>query len=359
MKIKKMFIYGMVLLLVLISLAGCSGKAPDEEVEMGTPEGVVIAYLQWFSEEDFDEVEGMLEMADSVGDVYFVQSQQPPKTKADMVKSQHEFITHFYGDNAWIDVSYELEPLTMEDIDTVDILDTVEPDSEAVTSGGATEYRADFVFNKTPHHLMGYENIHIILSNESGAWMVKEGLSWDKNLYGGKAAPEYFKGSEAFYRGVNVNTQPEDIINQFGESISQMGNAENLEEVYILESQEASFYFIPNVGEDGSLLGYYLESIVVYSGNYSLPRNIKLGDSFYSVMEKFPREKDWLSDPNQCFYGTDTLEGFGGACFTYKDEDGITYESVVLVPVEYTPYFKMEFTDGVLESAMLVYIQMQ
>lgn len=349
MKIKKIFIYGIILLL-LITFSGCSAKeSPIDETTAGTAEGVAIAYLSGFSNRDFDQIESMLESSSSIGDVYYNQTGQPPKSSSEMIKSQYEFITHFYGEDAWENVEYKLKEISLETANN----------SDSESDNAIKEYRADLLFNDMAHHLLGYENIHIIISNESGAWMIKEGLSWDKNLYGENPAPEYFKGSEASYRGINGDSSSDDLGIILGAPV-------NLEEEetegyvsYVFEYEDASYYFY------GSLLGndkpgkYYLEYIAINSGDYSLPRDIKLGDSFYSVMEKFPRDKDWLIDPNNCFYGISTLDGFGGACFSYEDENMTHFDTLVLVPTEYVPYFKMEFTDGILKSAMLVYIHTQ
>lgn len=363
MKIKMRYIYGIILLVLLMSLAACSNsEAPIDDVEMGTPEGVILAYIQGFSNEDYTQIESMLGEYASVGDIYFTQSQQPPKSISEMIKSQHEFIIHFYGADAWMNVEYEIEDITLGNNDSTEIASDsdTETDSNMDMENEIKEYRVNLVFQDMPKHLMGYENIHIVLSNESGAWVITEGLSWDKNLYGGGPAPEYFKGSEAMYRGVSGDNQPEDIKNQLGVPIHEEENiAGGDDPSYILDYEDASYYFVSHIDEDGSLVRYYLESIIVKSGNHNLPREIKLGDTFYDTMEKFPREKDWLSDPYNCFYGINTLDGFGGACFSYEDEDGTSHDSIVLVPTEYTPYLKLEFTNGILETAMLVYIQMQ
>lgn len=364
MKIRKSYIYGIILVLLLVVFVGCASKDAEDEGAMGTPEGVILAYLNGFSEEDFVQIESMVEAADNVGDVYFTQSQQPPKDTLEMVESQHEFITHFYGDNAWSNVEYELEEIILEsenlsdpDSDVGNDLDTdidVDIDDDSIK-----EYRVDFVFNNTPLHLMGFENINILLSNESGAWIIKEGLTWDKNLYGGGPAPEYFKGSEAVYRGVNGDMGPEDVIRLLGEPMAQDESDDNGYLSYSLDYSDASYYFSSAMNEYDELDRYYIESIMIKSGNYSLPRNIKLGDTFFNTMEKFPRDKDWLIDPNNCFYGTNTLDGFGGACFSHEDSDGNKYDSLVFVPTDYVPYLKLEFTNDILKSGMLVFVHIQ
>ena len=364
MKIKKLLAYGIILSLLLMPLGGCSGKgSPVDDEEIGTPEGVVLAYLNWFSEKNFEKIESMVFNDNAVGNVYFVPPTQPPKNPLEMIQSQYDFITHFYGDDAWENVTYELEEIVLANDGDVDIEPTKEVKADAKdetkTDVEIKEYRVNFIFQNMPLHLLGYENIHITLSNEPGAWVIKEGLSWDRNLYGGGPAPAYYKGAEAVYRGVNADTQPVDIKNQLGEPLSEQEN-DGDEDMpsYSLIYKDASYYFAKHIDLDGNLVRYYLESIMVTSGNYNLPRSIKLGDTFYSVMNKFPREKDWLIDPYECFYGINTLEGFGGACFSSIGEAGVSTTSVVLVPSEYTPYFKMEFTKDILESAMIVFIQM-
>lgn len=368
MKIKKTYILGILLLVLIMSLAACGDKDVVDDGEMGTPEGVIIAYLNGFSEEDFTQIESMLEEEAIVGDVYYTQTQQPPKNTLAMIESQHEFITHFYGNEAWTSVEYQLEEIATGDDGAMENDSMTNPDSEVGNeaasdidpeTGAIKEYRVNFIFNETPRHLMGFENIHILLSNESGAWLIKEGLSWDKNLYGGGPAPEYFKGSEAMYRGVNGDLQPDDVIGMLGQPVAQDQSDEEGFLSYYLEYNDASYYFAGVLDEDEEFDRYYLESIMINSGNYSLPRNIKLGDTFFNTMEKFPRDKDWLEDLYNCFYGINTLEGFGGACFTYDDEDANTYDSIILVPTEYVPYLKLEFTNKILQSAMIVFVHMQ
>ena len=370
MKIKKTYIYGIVLLVLIMSLAACGDKDVVDEGEMGTPEGVVLAYLSGFSEGDFTQVESMLEESLAVGDVYYTQTQQPPKNTLAMIESQHEFITHFYGNEAWTNVEYQLEEISTGDDGAMETDSMTNPDSEVgndsdsdkdvdVETGAIKEYRVNFIFNETPRHLMGFENIHIMLSNESGAWLIKEGLSWDKNIYGGGPAPEYFKGSEAIYRGVNGDLKPEEVIEMLGQPLAQDQSDEDGYLSYFLEYSDASYYFAGVMGEDEEFDRYYLESIMINSGNYSLPRNIKLGDTFFNTMEKFPRDKDWLEDLNNCFYGINTLDGFGGACFSHEDDEGNIYDSIVLVPTEYVPYLKLEFTNNILKSGMIVFVHMQ
>lgn len=352
MKIKKRFIFGTIIILLLMSFAACSEKEDPIDVDnTGSAEGVTIAYLTWFSEEKFSEIETMIEEADSVGDIYLVQSKQPPKNTLEMIESQHEFIIHFYGEDAWENVEYNLEEMESD-------MDNIKIEGDAESDLLVKEFRVDLVFNNMPHHLMGYENIHFTLSNESGPWIIKEGLSWEKNIYDGKPAPEYYKGIETLYRGVDGSSQPEDLFSLLGEPINQEETDEYGYLSYTLEYEDASYYFTEAFDEYGSLDNYALEFIIVNSGNYNLPREIKLGDSFYSVMKKFPRDKDWLLDEYNCFYGTNTLDGFGGACYTYEDEEENIFDTVILVPTDYVPYFKMEFTNGVLESAMLVYMHM-
>lgn len=366
MKIRMRYIYGIVLLLLLGVFVGCASKDVKDEGAMGTPEGVVLAYLNGFAEEDFSQIESMLIESDDVGDVYFTQSQQPPKDTLEMIESQHEFITHFYGDDAWSNVEYELEEIMLGSENLTDpdsdvgnnSQDLVADDSDSDVDN-IKEYRVDFVFKNMPRHLMGFENINILLSNESGAWVIKEGLSWDKNLYGGGPAPEYFKGSEATYRGINKDMEPEDVIRMLGQPMAQGESDEDGYLSYFLDYSDASYYFSAGIEEYDELDRYYIGSIIIKTGNYSLPRDIKLGDTFYNTMDKFPRDKDWLTDPNNCFYGTNTLDGFGGACFSHEDEDGNTHDSLVFVPMDYVPYMKLEFTNNILKTGMIVFMQMQ
>jgi hypothetical protein len=331
-------IMGIFLLILLVSLGmgACSKEKPvEEEIETGSPEGVVLAYLQAFQEENYSMLEDMIHEMPKVGDIYFTANNQPPKTVLEMIRSQHEFITHFYGEDAWTKVTYDL----------------LERD--------AGEIVVNLSFSEQPVHIMGYQNIHFLLSDESGVWQIKKGLSWEQDLYGGNSKPDYFRAEEANYRGINGTMTPDQVRGRLGDPIHMEEDEEYGYRALSMDYEDASYYFLGGYNDMGEFDRYHLESIVVMGGKEFLPRGIKIGDDFSDVMQKFPRDKDWTIDPYNCFYGENTLDGFGGACFTYEDDADNVYDTLVFVPLEYTPYYKLEFTNGKLMTAMLVYIQVQ
>ncbi|NCB43422.1 MAG: hypothetical protein EOM59_12505 [Clostridia bacterium] len=332
---KHLGVWGFILL-ISFGMVACSNEEPlPEEPETGSPEGVTIAYLQGFREGDYTQLETMVEEMPKVGDIYFTLDQQPPKTLNEMIRSQYEFIVHFYGEDAWDRVDYQIPKKASGDV------------------------QVDLFFSEEPVHLMGYQNIHIILSDESGAWQIKKGLSWEQDIYGEAPKPDYYQGEEAIYRGIDGTMNPEQVREILGEPIHREENKDYGYQTLSMDYQDASYYFIGGINDSGEFDKYYLESIVVMGGEERLPRDIQMGDTFDQIMRKFPRDKDWTADPNNCFYGENTLEGFGGACFSYEDDAENVYDTIVLVPVEYTPYYKLEFTNGQLMTAMLVFIQIQ
>ena len=369
MKIKRMLIYGILLLFLFATLIGCSGKADlEDQGNMATPEDIVLAYVQGFSQEDFTGIESLFDESQDLGDIYFTEAQGAPKDTMEMIKSQHQFVTHFYGHDAWTNVEYELEEIAAGNDGTLETDSMANPDSDAgneadsdmdVETGAIKEYLVNFIFNETPLHLMGFENLHIILSNESGAWLIKEGLSWDVNLYGGGPTPKYFQGNEAAYRTIDRDHRLEDVTYVLGET---MNREESIDDGYaslVLRYSDATYYFYTSADEEGFLIDRYtLDGMIVESGDYPMLRDIKLGDSFYDTMSKFPRERDWLSDPENVFYGTGTKyeEDFGGTCISWVEEDGTTYDNVTLKDEESVATIRLEFMNGTLKLMELFYI---
>ena len=89
-------------------------------------------------------------------------------------------------------------------------------------------------------------------------------------------------------------------------------------------------------------------------------RDIKIGDSFYDTMSKFPRERDWLSDPDNIFYGTGSeamdLSSFGGTCSSWVDDDGTTHDNIMVKDEDSVATVSLNFENGILKSMDLWYI---
>lgn len=103
-----------------------------------------------------------------------------------------------------------------------------------------------------------------------------------------------------------------------------------------------------------------LDGITVQSGEYSMLRDIKIGDSFYETMSKFPRERDWLSDPDNVFYGNGTLphdtNSFGGTCHSWLEDDGTKRDSINIKDQDCVATVNFQFYNGILESMDMYYI---
>lgn len=328
-----------------MTLFGCASNKDLGDEEIATPESVVLAYTQGFANLEFQEIENMFEESAAIGDVYFIDSQAPPKDRLDMIKSQNLFITHFYGDDAWEDVVYDIIPNS---------------DGENETDG-IEEYSVNFIFNDMPLHLLGFENLHITLSNESGQWMIKEGLSWEVNLYGGQPAPNYFQGSEASYRTIDRDHKPEDVMYVLGNTMNREETENDGYYTFDLKYGDAIFYFFAFADENGQLDdNYTLDGIMVQSGDYDMFRGIKIGDSFYDTMSKFPRERDWTLDPDNVFYGNGTMSHdenlFGGTCNSWVEEDGTKRASINLKDKDCVATVNFQFYDEILKSMEMYYI---
>ena len=362
MKIKKCLVYGIILLVILASFVACGNKDIVDEGNKATPESLVLAYINGFLEKDFTQIASKYEESADLGDLYFTESQEAPKETLAILESQHEFITHFYGDDAWSNVDYYLEEIALEGENLPASDNDVENDSDVDSeTDGIKEYKANFIFNETPLHLLGYENIHIVVSNESGDWMIKEGLSWDVNLYGGGPTPSYFQGYEASYRTIDRDHHLEDVSYVLGETMNREESQED--DYYSLELRygDATYYFFGFADEEGYLTdGYTLDGITVQGGDYKMLRDIKLGDSFYDTMSKFPRERDWLSDPDNLFYGTGVGETndsvFGGACYSWVEDDGTRHDNIMVKDEDSVATVRLEFENGILNLMEIWYI---
>ncbi len=172
-------------------------------------------------------------------------------------------------------------------------------------------------------------------------------------------AIEYFQGSEANYRTINKDHSPDDIIDVLGPPMFK--EEYDYEGLYTIELlyPDSSYRFENNTDENDNLVeGYTLKEINVSQGNYPIFRDIMIGDSFEDIMSKLPRERDWLSDPDEVFYGTGVKEedSFGGTCYVWEYEDGTTYKQVTLKDEDNVALVYLEFYSEVLDSMMICYL---
>ena len=69
-----------------------------------------------------------------------------------------------------------------------------------------------------------------------------------------------------------------------------------------------------------------------------------MGDSFVDVMNKFPQERDYLTDEEDCFYG---VFDYLGSSFGRVSEHDFGDPTVVLVAEDFS-IFKIHFEYGVV-----------
>ena len=321
-------------------LPGCGSKT-ESAPEGGTAIDLVGSYITAMEMQDFGAVENMMAEDGDVGEVYLSVYSKAPKTVIEMIASQYEFITHFYGNDGFERMVYTF----MED-----------PYDKGST-------RVEFDFPDMPVHLLGFKDFHMVISENEGIWAIKKGLSWIQDQYNDFPKPDYYEAVEASYGVINMTSTAQDVMDAFGEPLKTdlplngiITEGDEFREYY-MEYQWNTYYFVPGGDYIPNYSNFRISSILVADSAKAMNRDIRIGDSLYDVMKKFPIDKDWLSDPNNCFYGENTYDSFGGACFTYE-EGGKTYDTVVLVPYEYTPYVKYEFIDKVMVSALIVYIDL-
>ncbi len=162
MKSRKVYLYGILMLIILIAFVGCAADKNLEEI-IKTPEDLVIAYIEEFSQENFKKIETMFEESANFGKEYYSQSQLAPKDDLEIIKSQNLFITHFYGEDAWNNVEYELEEITLKNNNsantTSNLENEVDSDMDAyIETKSIKKYRANFVFNDLPLHYSRWNN---------------------------------------------------------------------------------------------------------------------------------------------------------------------------------------------------------
>ncbi|MFA5638244.1 MAG: hypothetical protein WCY49_01300 [Anaerovoracaceae bacterium] len=328
----------LVLLLTMGFLSGC-GESPETIVEEGTSLDLVVSYINAMENEDFEAIEKMMAEDSDVGEVYLSKYSKAPKTLVEMIASQYEFITHFYGEDGFEKMVYHFMENPVDNTTT----------------------RVEFYFPEQPVHLLGYKDFHMVLKEEEGKWSIIKGLTWIQDQYSDFPRPDYYKAVEASYGVINMTSTAQDVINAFGEplktDIPQISTGEEEFREYYMEYEWNTYYFVPGGDFVPTIDRYIISSINVADSAKAMNRDIRIGDTFYDVMKKYPIDKDWLTDPNNCFYGENTYDSFGGACFTYE-EGGKVYDTVALVPLEYTPYIKYEFIDKVMVSAMIVFISL-
>lgn len=335
---KKILIIILVLVLSL-ALTACGGKKSDSDSDIDFDENILISYIDAFKFGEFDRLADMVGELSKAGDIYYISSEQPPKTLEEIIGSQWNFVTHFFGEDAWSHVAYSLQEFKRQDV---------------------TQVRVDFIFNNKPKHILGYENIHVVFTDEGGDWAIKEGLTWENNQYSDYPRPDYYRASEAvFAENVNHGTKPDELIKYLGEPVEYFENEDPFVHEITMSYDYGLFtfgQFYDSAGEIGE--DYYLTSIRIFGGDKPVTRGITIGDGFEDVMIKFPLDKDWTTDPYNCFYGNNTYDSFGGAVFSYDDDYNNIFDTVVLVPDEYVPYMQLEFINEVLAGINFVFIEM-
>ena len=154
--------------------------------------------------------------------------------------------------------------------------------------------------------------------------------------------------------GLTDKTMPEDLTRILGkpqETIKE-GDASGYEKtIYVYDGMR--FTFIDRLyGEPFSSLGLYVAEFT--RDDLTYPRGIKLGDSLYDVVAKFPQERDYRSE---LMYGDSTdkyTTGFAGlhTCDTLTHEEG---NYGLLICCGWWPTVCINFDDELNTKSVYIY----
>jgi|GEM_PF-3608933 len=179
-------------------------------------------------------------------------------------------------------------------------------------------------------------------------------VEWDgvsKSVYIGTKPeqPGYLTHSEIVVNGVSGTIVSEELIALLGEpdSIENFGDDDYTEwRSCDYGNVQYGFEVMTEKGIERSFLNY----IEITGITNQSPRDIKVGDSFESVLNKFPQEKDYRTDERSAFYG---LPEHASNNFGWVDEGGSgdfgyygERYSTIIVASETGSFIKVHFEDG-------------
>jgi outer membrane protein assembly factor BamE (lipoprotein component of BamABCDE complex) len=161
----------------------------------------------------------------------------------------------------------------------------------------------------------------------------------------------YFQSDEAQYNGIKIpSTSTEELLSLLGEPIStdsySGGSAS-----YVYNYDDATYYAIEMQHEvNGVMVPHIGINTISVRKNVGAPspRNIQIGDSFEDVLNKFPQEKNYLSDPGGYFYGSDVWEEPAG--YVSNDSEGI---EIIVSAGSYDNALKVYFEDGIVTGYLI------
>jgi hypothetical protein len=158
--------------------------------------------------------------------------------------------------------------------------------------------------------------------------------------------PGYFTADEAQFNGVYVNVTTVDEMKELlGEpDIVETRQEDNSYEVFIYGGVE--YQSIEGTGV------IHVINIKEFSDADS-PRDIKVGDSFDSVMAKFPKEQNPEQSDEGFLFGQSTLTGQGGAIYDDCLPDGTPVRKLIVTSENVDPFMIVYFKDDKVDSIVI------
>ena len=163
----------------------------------------------------------------------------------------------------------------------------------------------------------------------------------------GVNAPVPLKESELVFEGITreMRLTPEQVVERFGQPLRAEGDPEPFIGKGLSYYYDGVTYYFRAWSKSND--EYELASIHVESRQNQMPRDIQVGDSFQSVLNKFPQERDYTQNAGGYFYGT--WEGPGAVNYgsvVYNDGERKTIAVVGETP--YGGYMFVEFRNDIV-----------
>jgi hypothetical protein len=159
-----------------------------------------------------------------------------------------------------------------------------------------------------------------------------------KSLLQNDSLLSYFTADEAQYNGIVPDkTTVEEVLSWLGEPVS----VESSEHYEIYYYEDAEYYCVFSK----------VDFICVSERtNASSPRGIRIGDTFAEVLNKFPQEKDYLSNTGGYFYGSDVWSEPVG--YVSNSNDSI---EIIVTADPWGPALKVYFKSDKVTSYRIFY----
>ncbi|WP_206459261.1 hypothetical protein [Anaerovorax sp. IOR16] len=129
--------------------------------------------------------------------------------------------------------------------------------------------------------------------------------------------------------------------------------------MYITYEMDHFLYTFTTDKDNWGNLSHKLILVEIFKNKdqFSGPRDIKIGDDFNSVIEKFPQDYNWEDNAEGLFYGE------SGVIYDSKFEKGSVtklengmIEFITLVPKGYPPFMKIYFENNKVTHMIIYYI---